>query len=305
MGQEWLVDASGCRPGSLRDAQQLAKLFHALVAALELTAVGPAQWHTFPGEGGVTGLQLLSESHLAIHTFPEHGFAALSRSTSCRTLSAPDFEAPARAPPRAECRSHHVRRAEAHVKAGQCPGCGAPIEFPPGTGKIKVCEHCHTVVLRGEANLESRGKVADLVDTDSPLKVGLTGRANGVGFRIVGRIQKTQGKAPWDEWCLALDDGRTAWLSESEGEWNLMDEAGDVQMPPFDRLKPLAPFNVHDKRFVIEERRRREHRLCRGRAARFSRNLRVRRCDRPQRHLRVGRFQRRQTVPLRRPPPSR
>ena len=37
-----------------------------------------AQWHVFPGPGGVTGLLLLSESHLACHTFPERGFASFN-----------------------------------------------------------------------------------------------------------------------------------------------------------------------------------------------------------------------------------
>jgi hypothetical protein len=57
------------------------------------------------------------------------------------------------------------------VKVGSCPSCGAPVEFNPGGGKVKICEHCHTVVLRGEANLEGMGKVAELLDTDSPLKL--------------------------------------------------------------------------------------------------------------------------------------
>ena len=34
-------------------------------------------WHHF-GEGcGVTGVLLLSESHMSIHTWPEHGYAAI------------------------------------------------------------------------------------------------------------------------------------------------------------------------------------------------------------------------------------
>lgn len=91
VGQEWLVDCTGCRPAALKDVRALQALFDDLVAALGLTVIGAPQWHAFPGAGGVTGLALLSESHLAIHTFPEHGFAALSV-YSCRSREAPDFE---------------------------------------------------------------------------------------------------------------------------------------------------------------------------------------------------------------------
>lgn len=57
---------------------------------LELKVIGVPQWHTFPGPGGVTGLVLLAESHLAIHTFPEHGFAAFNV-YCCKPRAAPDF----------------------------------------------------------------------------------------------------------------------------------------------------------------------------------------------------------------------
>jgi S-adenosylmethionine decarboxylase len=40
--------------------------------------VGAAQWHQFPAPGGVTGLQMLSESHLTVHTFPEHASLCLN-----------------------------------------------------------------------------------------------------------------------------------------------------------------------------------------------------------------------------------
>jgi S-adenosylmethionine decarboxylase len=35
-------------------------------------------WHQFPVTSGITGLCLLSESHLACHTFPEHGSLCLN-----------------------------------------------------------------------------------------------------------------------------------------------------------------------------------------------------------------------------------
>jgi S-adenosylmethionine decarboxylase len=77
-GSEWLVDASGCRPEALRSIPTFEALFACIVEDLGLKPVRPAVWHQFPGQGGLTGLLLLSESHLACHTFPERGFAALN-----------------------------------------------------------------------------------------------------------------------------------------------------------------------------------------------------------------------------------
>ena len=78
VGLEWIVEGHGCDPARLRDERALVELFDALVADLALRPVRPAVWHTFDGEGGVTGLLLLAESHLACHTFPEHGSICLN-----------------------------------------------------------------------------------------------------------------------------------------------------------------------------------------------------------------------------------
>jgi len=91
LGQEWLVDASGCDAAALKDPRALAGLFEELVVSLGLTVLGTPQWHVFGGAGGVTGLAMLSESHLAIHTFPEHRYAALSI-YSCSSRPTPDLE---------------------------------------------------------------------------------------------------------------------------------------------------------------------------------------------------------------------
>ena len=78
VGTEWLVEASGCDAAALRDAERLRAVFARAVAELDLCVVGEPQWHTFPGEGGVTGLVMLTESHLACHTYPEFGVATFN-----------------------------------------------------------------------------------------------------------------------------------------------------------------------------------------------------------------------------------
>lgn len=77
-GIEWIVDARGCDPARLRDERAVRALLERAIRELDLHVVGEARWHEFPGEGGITALYLLAESHLACHTFPEDGLATFN-----------------------------------------------------------------------------------------------------------------------------------------------------------------------------------------------------------------------------------
>lgn len=75
IGRHLLVDLHGVAPAMLRAGERLLSLlgeslrrhgFHVLSESC----------HAFPDPGGVTGFILLSESHAAFHTYPEHGYAA-------------------------------------------------------------------------------------------------------------------------------------------------------------------------------------------------------------------------------------
>jgi S-adenosylmethionine decarboxylase len=77
-GVEWIVDAQGCSAESLQNLDLLRVLFERIISDLDLRTIGEKHWHQFPGGGGVTGLCLLSESHLACHTFPEYGSLCLN-----------------------------------------------------------------------------------------------------------------------------------------------------------------------------------------------------------------------------------
>jgi S-adenosylmethionine decarboxylase len=77
-GLETIVDALGCSAGALCDLATVRSLCERLTGDLGLQVVGQPQWHKFPAPGGVTGLYLLSESHLACHTYPEFGLATFN-----------------------------------------------------------------------------------------------------------------------------------------------------------------------------------------------------------------------------------
>lgn len=77
-GTEWVVEAHGCDPVRLASVPAMQSLFAAMISELDLHPVGDAQWHQFPSPGGITGMQMLAESHLTVHTFPEHRSACVN-----------------------------------------------------------------------------------------------------------------------------------------------------------------------------------------------------------------------------------
>lgn len=91
-GCEWIIEAHGCDAAALADAGRLRALFRRLTEELSLRPVQEPLWHRFPGTGGITGLCLLAESHLACHTFPEHQSLCLNV-FCCRPRPEWDFAA--------------------------------------------------------------------------------------------------------------------------------------------------------------------------------------------------------------------
>lgn len=75
-GLHLTADLSGCaRLALLTDGDGLARQARAAAEGAGLAVVGE-HWHRFPdsagGEpGGITGMLLLAESHVALHTWPE------------------------------------------------------------------------------------------------------------------------------------------------------------------------------------------------------------------------------------------
>lgn len=91
VGTEWLIEAAGCPPEPLRDEALLRRVFSRIIFDLHLKSIGEV-WHKFDGAGGVTAIVALTESHLTVHTYPEHGVATFNL-YCCRTRPEWDWTA--------------------------------------------------------------------------------------------------------------------------------------------------------------------------------------------------------------------
>lgn len=91
MGTEWLIDARGCDAAALANLDRLRAVFDRVIRDLDLHVLGEIAWHQFDHPGGVSGLALLSESHLSCHTYPEFR-AATFNLYCCRTRDSWSWE---------------------------------------------------------------------------------------------------------------------------------------------------------------------------------------------------------------------
>lgn len=74
-GRHLLVEYRGCSPEALNDIERIQKLMESAAKAAGMTIV-TSVFKAFQPQG-VTGVVVLEESHLSIHTWPEKGYAAV------------------------------------------------------------------------------------------------------------------------------------------------------------------------------------------------------------------------------------
>lgn len=75
IGYHYVVEASGCDPEVLKDPNRIREIF------LEAAKVGnmevKASYFFRFSPTGVSGVVIVAESHISVHTWPEEGYAAL------------------------------------------------------------------------------------------------------------------------------------------------------------------------------------------------------------------------------------
>ena len=138
------------------------------------------------------------------------------------------------------------------MKTASCPSCGAPVVFKSAASVYAVCEFCRSTLLRDGETLKDLGRMAELMDDPSLIRIGSEGRYKGIHFGVIGRIQLKYEQGLWNEWHILFDDGRNAWLSEAGGEYVVSAQRPSAaNLPAFASLKPDMPVLIDGQRFAV------------------------------------------------------
>ena len=84
LGTHLVLELKDCRAKFLNDTKRIEETMLAAAREAKATIVG-SQFHKF-SPYGVSGMVVIAESHLSIHTWPEYGYAAVDIFTCGETL---------------------------------------------------------------------------------------------------------------------------------------------------------------------------------------------------------------------------
>ncbi|MEN0005944.1 MAG: adenosylmethionine decarboxylase [Bacteroidota bacterium] len=86
LGKHWLIELRDCGASILEEVAQVEAIM--LEAARKANAtIVTSNFHQFQPYG-VSGVVIIQESHLTIHTWPEHAYAAIDIFTCGETINA-------------------------------------------------------------------------------------------------------------------------------------------------------------------------------------------------------------------------
>lgn len=85
LGKHLILELKDCDRKRLSDLDFLRNTLLSACRAAGAIILGES-FHSFPPYGGVSGVVIIAESHFSVHTWPEHGYAAVDIFTCGNSL---------------------------------------------------------------------------------------------------------------------------------------------------------------------------------------------------------------------------
>lgn len=122
----------------------------------------------------------------------------------------------------------------------RCRNCGADVPITsPGTLTV-TCEHCHTLSIRSDVELETLGAAALPAPLRSHFQLFTEGTYDGRPFVVRGQIQLDHGAGLWNEWAAETPQG-WIWIAEAQGELLVFEELHGTEPPSRSTLPDQDP----------------------------------------------------------------
>lgn len=113
------------------------------------------------------------------------------------------------------------------------------MQFRATTSVLAVCAYCRSTVLKDAASVRDTGKMSDLLEDYSPVRIGTSGLWDKRAFTVIGRQQLRYAHGLWNEWHVIFPDGTTGWLGDFSGQYVMTVDAGvDAEAPAFEQVTP-------------------------------------------------------------------
>ena len=133
------------------------------------------------------------------------------------------------------------------------------MEFASAQSVFAVCPYCQSSIVRNGDVLERLGKMAEVFNDYSPLKLGQTGQLPAAkggkpeGFRLVGRLQYKGEAGAWNEWQALTDSNEIAVISEDNGQF-VLSRASNLpakNLPDENRWRPGQSVAISGQQYSV------------------------------------------------------
>ncbi|MCB9627561.1 MAG: DUF4178 domain-containing protein [Sandaracinaceae bacterium] len=111
-------------------------------------------------------------------------------------------------------------------------------------------------MVRTDRDLQSIGKVADLVPTAAVMAVGDIGTVDGEEFVVGGRQQLDHGRGPWDEFFVEFTQSRRwAWVAKAQGKFYVTTAlTPSAPLPAWEQMVPGNQGVLEGSNWTVAER---------------------------------------------------
>ena len=140
-----------------------------------------------------------------------------------------------------------------------CPQCGASVSGQALGQVMVVCPACRSTITRDAEAARQVGRLSEVVDDGSAVRIGTRGTLAGHSFEVIGRLRMQYDEGGWNEWYVLFDARGNGWLSDASGQYALTRPGSTdspMALPAFQDLRVGVRLKLDGVLYTVSDLRR-------------------------------------------------